>query len=509
MKKMDKMEKNSSSSSDLNQNNLHKHKKRAELRSKIPQEVLYKLRKMPIEAVKEELRSKVFTTQQLRAWEKENEKLLKDPIINSFTGAGKSIISPKQLMSYRESTARINIWDGAVRSGKTVSSILRFLKHVRFGPAGDMAVCGRTHLTIKRNVLYTIQNVIGLPIKMTAQNSEMNIFNRRIHVIGANDERAEGKIRGATFAGAYVDEATLLPEGFFKMLLSRLSIPGAQLFATTNPDSPYHWLKRDFLDKEGLDLKHFHFQLEDNTTLSPEYIDALKHEYSGLWYKRYIEGEWCVAEGAIYDFFDEKFHVLETPPAAANYYTVGVDYGTHNCTAFVLVGYNPLSSPTTWVEKEYYWDSVKQLRQKTDSEYADDLLSFIRPYPVKMIYVDPSALSFKVECQRREIGPLKDAKNDVLDGIRFVSKMILNGTIKICRSCRNLIQEIQTYSWDEKSREIGVDKPRKINDHVCDALRYVLFSHFYKKISSQDKVLDDINDYEDPLEKHGFIARRW
>lgn len=494
---------------DLNQKEPQKPKKMAKLATKIPQEVLYKLRKMPIEMVKEELRSKVFTTQELASWEKANQRILKDEIVGPFASFGRHILSPKQLMSYRESTARINVWDGAVRSGKTVSSILRFLKHVRFGPPGEMAVCGRTHLTIKRNILYTIQNVIGLPVTMTAQHSEMNIFNRRIHVIGANDERAEGKIRGATFAGAYVDEATLLPEGFFKMLLSRLSVPKAQLFATTNPDSPYHWLKRDFLDKEDLDLKHFHFMLEDNSTLSKEYIDALKHEYSGLWYKRYIEGEWCVAEGAVYDFFDEKIHVIDVPESAANYYIVGVDYGTHNCTAFVMVGYNPLATPNTWVEKEYYWDSVKRLRQKTDSEYADDLQNFIKGYPVKMIYVDPSALSFKVECQRRDIGPMKDAENEVLDGIRFVAKMFLNGTLKVCRSCKNLIQEIQTYSWDERSRELGIDKPKKESDHCADALRYSLFSHFYKKKSRKDSEEYDIHDYQDPLEKHGFVTKYW
>lgn len=434
------------------------------IRTKIPHEVLKKLREMPPELVKPDIREQVFTTQELKSLKKTNEKLLSDPTLAPFTGANR-VLSPKQLMSYRESTARINVWDGAVRSGKTVSSILRFLKHVRFGPPGDMVVCGRTFITIKRNVLYTLQNVIGLPVSMSAQNTEMNIFNRTVHVVGANDERAEGKIRGATFAGAYVDEATLMPEGFFKMLLSRLSIPNAQLFATTNPDSPFHWLKREFIDKPDLDLKHFHFLLEDNQTLSSDYINALKKEYSGLWYKRYIDGEWCVAEGAIFDFFDEKLHVIDFPLSAATYYIVGVDYGTHNPCAFTLIGYNALSYPNIWIEKEYYWDSAARLRQKTDSEYADDLANFIKTYPIKMIYMDPSAISFRIECNKRGIGPLKEAENEVLDGIRFVSKLMINGTLKICKACKNLLQEMQTYSWDEKSRALGIDRPKKVNDH--------------------------------------------
>ncbi len=470
----------SDSLQDPNQKSSKDDKSHSRLRSKIPHEVLKKLRQLPPEQVREDIRSQVFTTQELNSWQKTNDKILKDPTLAPFGGQNK-VLSPKQLMSYRESTARINVWDGAVRSGKTVSSILRFLKHVRSGPSGDMVVCGRTFITIKRNILYTLQNVIGLPVSMSAQNTEMNIFNRTIHVVGANDERAEGKIRGATFAGAYVDEATLMPEGFFKMLLSRLSVPKAQLFCTTNPDSPFHWLKRDFLDKPDLDLKHFHFLLEDNLTLSKEYIDSLKKEYTGLWYRRYIDGEWCVAEGAIFDFFDERVHVIDTPPGSASYYIVGVDYGTNNPCSFTLIGYNSLTYPNIWIEKEYYWDSAARLRQKTDSEYADDLNAFIKNYPVKMIYMDPSAISFRLECQRRGIGPLKEADNEVLDGIRFVSKLFTNGTLKVCRNCKNLLKEIQTYSWDEKSREIGVDKPRKISDHGCDSMRYALFSHFSKK----------------------------
>ena len=493
-------------SPDLNANPDPSLTKKSHLRTKIPLEVLYKLRKLPIEEVRSDLREQVFTTQQLKSWEKEKLRLLNDSTLAPFVGFGRSIISPKQLMSYRDSSARINIWDGAVRSGKTVASILRFLKHVRFGPPGDMAVCGRTHLTIKRNILYTLQNVIGIPVSMSAQHSEMNIFNRTIHVIGANDERAEGKIRGSTFSGAYVDEATLIPEGFFKMLLSRLSIPKAQLFATTNPDSPFHWLKRDFLDKEDLDLKHFHFRLEDNETLAPDYIANLKKEYSGLWYKRLIEGEWCVAEGAVYDFFDERIQMIDLPPGAASYYIIGVDYGTHNPCAFTLIGHNPMTHPNTWVEKEYYWDPAKRLRQKTDSEFADDLANFMKGYPIKMVYMDPSALSFRVECNRRGIGPLKEAENDVLDGIRFVSKQMLNGTLKICRSCRNLMQEIQTYSWDERSRELGVDKPKKESDHCLDSLRYAIFTHFGKKPKTgmtQDDV-DHLSEYNDPFSMAGF-----
>ena len=113
---------------------------------------------------------------------------------------------------------------------------------------------------------------------------------RAIDIVGANDERSQDKIRGMTCAGAYCDEISLYPESFFKMLLSRLSVRGSKVFATTNPDSPYHWLKVDYLDNKELDIKIFHFTLDDNPNLDPEYVKQISKEYTGLWYKRFILG---------------------------------------------------------------------------------------------------------------------------------------------------------------------------------------------------------------------------
>ena len=301
-----------------------------------------------------------------------------------------------------------------------------------------------------------------------------------MYVIGANDERATGKIQGATFAGAWIDEGTLIPETFFKMLLSRLSIPNAKIFVTTNPDSPYHWLKTDYIDREDeLDMKTFKFSIDDNPSLTDAYKDSLKKEFSGLWYNRYILGHWCLAEDAIYDFFNEDFHVIKSPPTYAKYYVCGIDYGTTNPFAATLVGYNGQSHPALWVEKEYYYDSKKKGRQKTDSEYADDLQRWMYGYPIRAFYLDPSAASMEVELKRRRL-PVIQAENDVLAGIRFVASLFVQGDLAIMDTCSELIQEIGGYVWDQDASKNGLDKPLKRNDHLNDSLRYCLLSHFGK-----------------------------
>jgi len=375
-------------------------------------------------------------------------------------------LSNKQIASYRESTARINIFEGPVRAGKSFIALLRWLDFCRSGPEGPLIICGRTDKTIKRNIITPMQDIVGNAVQYSIGKGEVTLYNRTMYVVGANDDRAEAKIRGSEFAGALLDEASLLPENFFKMLLSRLSIPESKLFCSTNPDSPYHWLKRDFMDRENdLDLKVFSYSIHDNPTLTKKYIDDLSAEYQGLWYKRYILGEWVLADGAVYDFFDEELHTIQMPPAPADYYIVGVDYGTTNPCVYTLIGYNPGVYPNMWLEKEYYYDSKKELRQKSDYDYSLDLMEFIRGYNVKRIYIDPSAASFKQELRRNGIYNVTDAVNDVIPGIRFQSQLLSNGTYKICSNCVNTIKEYSNYLWDSKASERGIDKPIKQYDH--------------------------------------------
>lgn len=388
-------------------------------------------------------------------------------------------LSDKQKYSLTYSDARLNIWEGAVRSGKSFSALLRFIEFALSPIVGDFVIIGKTEDALKRNIITELARLLGTDVRYIAGKRELFIFNRRCYVIGANDERSEGKIRGATFAGALVDEATTIPENFFKMLLSRLSVEGAKLFATTNPDSPFHWLKKEYIDRGAeLDLKRFQFVLDDNPSLTDFYKDNLKKEYIGLWHKRFILGQWVLAEGAIYDFFDSDIHCVSQLQQKSDYYIVGVDYGTTNPCAFLMCGCNTYRYPRLIIEKEYNWNSKEELRQKTDSEYCDDLVAFCADYHVRAIVIDPSAASFIAECRKRGIHTLVEANNDVLDGIRFVSQLLSQGTLKIHRSCENLIREIETYVWDDAAALRGIEKPKKVNDHCTDALRYLCMYFF-------------------------------
>lgn len=395
--------------------------------------------------------------------------------------------SEKQVISFSEATHRFNIWVGSVSSGKTFISTERLIYDLKNGPSGDAMIIGVNRSSIQRNILVPLFNRLGFPCP-TEKASKITLYGRLIWFVGAPDVSAVSTIQGSTLALAYVDEATNLPEPFWLMLISRLRVPGAKLLATCNPEGPAHWLKKKFIDNSELDLVHWNFTLDDNPVLDDEYKDQIKKSYTGMWYNRYILGQWALAHGAIYDCYDENNEYLKDYPAPS-YYIVGIDYGTTNATAAVLCAITPNKWPQIRVEKEYYYDSAKVGRSKTDQELVRDILDFVGHYHVSAIYVDPAAASFKIALRQADL-PVLDANNDVLLGIKIVSKFISGKNLIIHKSCKILREQLQSYAWDPKAADRGEDKPVKQNDHLCDAIRYSVCSAFPQgEFNSPDEAL--------------------
>jgi PBSX family phage terminase large subunit len=397
------------------------------------------------------------------------------------------VLSAKQQSFLAHSDAFLSIADGAVRSGKTHSALHRLSELAITGPPGDFIISGKTERTVKRNVVQPLMEMHSKKAVRFVQGSgELHLFGRRMWLVGANDIRAEEKVRGLTAAGGYMNEVTLHPKDMVAQIIDRLSVPGAQLLGDTNPDSPYHWLYTDYLNADPplpkRDLKRWRFRLDDNPVLDEEYKERLNrmHAPGSLWHRRMVEGEWVIAEGAIYDMFDPSAHVVswtdvwgrpEVPPFEK--VLVGVDYGTANATVFLVVG----KRGNRWyVASEWRWDSRKRQRQMTDREYAVELIRFLEAGGVTpaAIEIDPSAASFKAELRAQGVRKVYDADNEVLDGIRRVAQGLTTGTLYIHESCEGLIAEMANYRWDEKAQERGEDKPVKDADHGPDALRYAV-----------------------------------
>jgi PBSX family phage terminase large subunit len=409
--------------------------------------------------------------------------LLSAALRTVFVRVVEVLLSDKQRSSIAQANARQNIWEGAIRSSKSVAADYRWILYMDEVPdTGHPIMVGKTLASLRRNVLIPIQNLLGPSnFSFSVASLEATMWGKKIQLVGASDERAEGKIRGMTVSGAYCDEITLWPENFYNQLLGRMSVKGAKLFGTTNPDNPKHWLKKNYLDRsEELGIKVFHFSIDDNPFLDPEFVSSLKKEYTGLWYKRFIDGLWVAAEGAVYDFFTENEHLLNpaNEPVAA-WQDFSIDYGTNNPAAFLHFCHNSQTMPRAWLKKTYRYSAEESLRRKTDTELADDFERFTGGSKRWPVILDPSAASFKAELLSRGY-KVRGAKNDVLEGIQTVSRMLKTGQYKILDVPENrpVIDEKYSYSWDPKAADRGVDKVIKKEDHCSDAERYDLHTNY-------------------------------
>lgn len=382
----------------------------------------------------------------------------------------------KQRRSILEADARLNIWHGSVRSGKTVGSIIRWLDFIENGPPGELLMVGKTERTLKRNILDPIAEMLDEDeFRLLSGKGEAMILGRRVYLAGANDERSEGKIRGLTLVGAYGDELTLWPESFFTMLLSRLSVSGARFFGTTNPDSPFHWLKKNYLDRaEELNLRHWSFGLDDNPNLDPAYVESLKREYTGLWYKRFILGQWVLAEGVVWDMFDPERHIVDVVPPISRYW-VAIDYGNQNATVFLLFG---LAEDGTLHVIDEWYHSGREGRQKAPSEYSREFRRWIARHNVvaERVFVDPAAQGFISQLYHDGVRKVTFADNAVNEGIGFVASMFTHDLLKIHRRCKHTIEGVASYMWDEAASKRGEEKPFKRDDDCSDCLRYGVYS---------------------------------
>lgn len=368
---------------------------------------------------------------------------------------------------------RLNFLSGSVRSGKTYVSVLKFLLWVAAQPADrEFIMCGKTVGSLVRNCFNYIYEFIGEDnFHVVKTGGYAIVFGRRVWLQGGTDERSEGKIRGMTLAGAYCDEITLYPESFVVMLLTRLSVPGAKLWATCNPDCPGHFIKAKYIDRaDELDCAVWEFLLTDNTHLPEDYLENLTKEFKGVYYNRFVLGQWVNAEGLVYPMFSQEENIVDEVPSGGHYY-ISMDYGTMNPTAMGLWCVTEgRGGPTAVMVKEYYYDGRAQQRLKTDEDYYNDLEEFAQGYTIQRIIIDPSAASFKACVRKRGKFAVMDANNDVLNGIRLTSSLIGNRRIKFHRSCTHTFKEFNLYSWDESQ---NVDAVIKDNDHCMDQIRYL------------------------------------
>ena len=389
------------------------------------------------------------------------------------------------------------ICDGAIRSGKTVCMALAYVQWSMASFNGqNFGMCGKTVGSFRRNVLSVLkQMLLSRGYKLSDRRSENLVTISRgavtnyYYVFGGKDEGSQDLIQGITLAGVLLDEVVLMPQSFVEQATGRCSVAGSKFWFNCNPEGPEHWFKKEWIDKlDEKKMLYLHFTQEDNLSLAEEVKARYRAMYTGIFYQRFVLGEWCVAEGLIYQF-DKDLHIAKELPKEGTWY-ISVDYGTLNPFS---AGLWCVNSGRAVRVAEYYHSGRGTNRQMTDEEYYTKLEELAGERSIYHVIVDPSAASFIATIRKHGRFSVRKARNEVLDGIRLTAAMLQTGVITIGAGCKDAIREFDLYRWDEKGEQ---DKPIKENDHAMDEIRYFC-STVMRRDKTARRIMGGLLDEED------------
>ena len=383
------------------------------------------------------------------------------------------------------------IADGSVRSGKTVSMSISFLMWAmeNFSDC-NFAICGKTVGSCRRNVIKPLINMMSGRYNIKDKRSE-NVLTvtkkgktNNFYIFGGKDESSQDLIQGITLAGILFDEVALMPRSFVEQGLARCSVDGSRFWFNCNPEHPNHWFYKEWVlnakEKRALRLK---FLMDDNLSLSEKVKQRFYSLYVGTFFRRFILGEWVIAEGLVYQDFND--HIAEelwdgNENDLVGEWYISMDYGTINPCSMGLWCVNENEAIRV---KEYYFNSRKEGYQRTDEEHYSELEKLAGDHYIEYIIIDPSAASFKATIKRHEKFFVKSAKNDVINGIRTTSQMLASKRVKIGADCKASQEEFGMYRWDDKSDE---DTVVKENDHAMDDIRYFCYTILRRKFKYEE-----------------------
>lgn len=394
-------------------------------------------------------------------------------------------------------TKRINILEGSVRSGKTYISLIAWLIMLtQYKDEKNYLMVGKTLTSLKRNCLSLLESICPCgTFYYSIAKKEANIFGKKIFLEGVNDMRAEHKIRGMTLQAAYCDEITLFTEDFFSMLLTRLSLDGACLLGTTNPDTPTHWLMKKFLSRKNeISLKSWRFLLDDNDTINENIRNDMKREYTGVFYKRFILGDWVQAEGLIYDEFannSQKYINDGKEFRGIENISIGIDYGaSRSKTAFVAVGFRKCFSELLVLEEEEitgvnipevlyskiinFYNKVRIKHGSVNGIYADwGGLGQIITKGLKVLLIHENIGVKTFDCKKIRI----------MDRIQLLNRLISTNRFFVSSACKQTVEALKTAIWDTRKEDTRLDDGTSDID-ILDALEYA-YSPYINILNNQ------------------------
>ena len=394
------------------------------------------------------------------------------------------MLSRKQaaVLGFGKRSGTLHVAEGGVRSGKTFCTGLGWAIWAMQTMRGeDHLIAGRTVESVMRNVvecpggLLEVFTELGYEPRILVKNGQRlevptDSGTLRAYITGASDRRSHMRIQGATLGGLLLDEGPLVPEPFWRMVWSRLSVEGAKAWVTLNPESPSHWWYREV--NERIDDYYgsiTHFSLDDNPSLSGSVKTRLARAYTGHWHRRLIEGQWAAPAGLIFPNWTKG----DIPPKTARF-AFGLDWAISG--VFAMLAFR-VKGRQAWLDDELTWDA-NEVGPRDEDQAVHEISKWTAASKVpshSFVYADPNSPDTFLRKLRGEGFTVRKADNAVAPGLLTTANRLANQGITIHPRCKRTLREIEGYIWDPVAAEQGEDRPLKGNDHCMDALRY--FAH--------------------------------
>lgn len=286
---------------------------------------------------------------------------------------------------------------------------------------------------------------------------------------------APERLRGPNLNWAYLDEAAMMSELTWKVILGRLRVGEPSAWVTTTP-AGYNWVWKNWVNKNDPAYELIHASTRENKYLVSGYLDDLVSNYTGEFAKQEIEGDFVAFEGLVYSEFARDVNVTKSAPLPAWDRMRSIDYGYQN--PFVCLWGAVDEDGRLVVYDEHY---------RTKTLIADHAAAIKGRAGTYRFTVSDHDAQDSAELGTHGIST-RPAQKDVIRGIQKVKARLIpqadgRPRLLIHERCTNLLREFGSYRWAEaKEGRNDREEPVKENDHAMDALRYMVMELDNKKV---------------------------
>lgn len=410
------------------------------------------------------------------------------------------IITEKQKEFIRNATHRYNLKIGARRCGKTYLDILftipnRILE--RKDLDGLNVIFGVSKGTIERNVLQPLREIYGKDlVEFINSQNIANLFGQEVYCLGTEKISQVSKIQGTSIKYAYGDEMAKWNKEVFIMIQGSLDKPYSCLDGALNPENKNHWLKKDFLDvikEKGLDVYTQYYTIFDNPFLPKDFVENLCKEYKGtVYYNRLILGQWCDAEGLIFQQIandDKRF--ITTTIQYNSIISIGIDWGgnksKHSITATKIsrdfksvqvLKSSTMKATGTNTRQVFRWiiNFIKEIQDKYGT------VSFIFADSAEQVL--NNSLNGELRINEINLVVQDSLKIEIKNRIELWNRLLnLDKISFIENQCQTLIEALQTALYDEKAKDDRwIDDGETSDIDSLDSFNYS-FEYWFEEIS--------------------------